>query len=338
MPFLINKSLPTFEPPVGTKIMPRVVVIGPNAGGARKTTSAMEIASAGIAAGHKVLFVCADHGLAGLSNSLRLGRYSVQSLPDVETAEFGNDLLKKAAEIEATLIILDLGGNSLLLTPNTRMVRGFVSLAKSQGWATFVVISLISPKIGIVEDAFNFGNRFAAIATVVLFFHGREDGADFSEYSLLLETNPLTVEVPNKHPAMVHLLNQEQLIPIDFALNAGAPFEMAAGIFAKNLITFATQPAITQMLGFEWSAPPELSALAKHAPSHQYANATERWQIVDEVLIARQNEILTRFELLTLGRNADDATILGAAKNFIAATDDRNAIEQSAKSSAGSTR
>ncbi|MBJ7526267.1 MAG: ATP-binding protein [Sphingomonadaceae bacterium] len=338
MPYLIYNSLPSFEPPVGTKITSTIVVIGPNAGGARKTSSAMEIASAAIAVGHKVLFVCADDGLAGLSNSLRLGRYAVQSLPEVETAEFGDNLLQKAEEIGATFIIIDLGANVLLKTPNARMVRGFVSLAKSEGWATFVVISLISPKTGIVEDGFNFGNRFAAIATVVLFFHGRETGADFSDYSLLLEASPLTVEVPSKHPAMVHLLNKEQLIPLDFALNAGAPFEMVAGIFANNLIKFATQPAIAQMLGCVWSAPPALTAVAKRAPCQQYNNATERWEVFDDVLMARQNEIIARRNLYSLSPNSDDATVASAARVFIKANSDRNAIEHSAKNSAGSSQ
>lgn len=338
MEFIIKDHLPLVIRPLKNEEGPIFIVIGPNAGGVRKTGSTKEIGSAFEAMGHKVLYVCADPGLAALSKSMRVGWYDLEYFPSTEVASFKEDLLGRALQLRATVIIIDLGSNTLLNAVPNRMVRECLTLANNRGCRTFVVISLISPKTGIVDDALNFANRFSSLAKVVLFFHGRESGADFSDYDRLLEANPLTVEVPNKHPAMVDFLSKEQLTPLDFALSAGPPFEMVAGLFAEKLIKFASQPAIAQMLGYVWSAPPQLTAVAKRAPSQQYANATERWQILDEVLLARQNEILTRFELLNLGRNVDDAKILEAAKNFIAATDKCSVIEQSAKNSAGSTR
>ena len=99
----------------------------------------------------------------------------------------------------------------------SRTVKALLEHAKEAGCRTYVILSLVPFKDGIEEDADNFGNRFRRVAKIVTFFHGRMKGGDFTKVDALMDTFDLTAEVPSDELAIVGLVANEKLLPLDYA-------------------------------------------------------------------------------------------------------------------------
>ena len=309
---------------------PDIIVIGPNAGGSNKSKTAKYLASIAMAAGHKVMLVDADPGIGSLSGSLAVGQYAVYEFPTEESATYGASILAQAKALGATFIIIDLGANEMLRGTMSRTVKAMLEHAKAAGCRTYVILSLIPFKVGMEDDADNFGSRFRSVATIVTFYHGREKGGDFTKIDALQDTFDLTAEVPSDELAIVGLIAGERVLPLDFARSPQPGFSIAAAWAAQNLLKFAQQDSIKLMLGSS-AAWPELEQLAQKAPLTHYNSRTNKWQVRDDVLAADAKEISSRQALLGLNTQADDATVLIAARAFISAASKARATQNAAK-------
>lgn len=309
---------------------PDIHVIGSNAGGAQKSKTAKYLASVAKAAGHTVMLVDADPGIGSLSASLAVGQYAVDEFPTEESATYGASLLAKAKMLGATVVIIDLGANEMLRGAMSRTVKAMLEHAKGAGCRTYVILSLIPFKVGLDDDADNFGNRFRRVATVATFYHGREKGGDFSKIDTLKDTFDLTAEVPSDELAIVGLVADQRVLPLDYARQPQPGFSMAAAWVARNLLKFAEQDAVQRMLGsaVAW---PELERLAQRAPARNYAARTDKWQVHDDALAAASAAISAQWALKCLAHDADDAVVLAAARAFIDASAATEAVHRATK-------
>lgn len=298
---------------------PDIYVIGSNAGGAQKSKTTKYLASVAKAAGHTIMLIDADPGIGSLSASLAVGEYIVDEFPTEESATYGASLLARAKALGATIVIIDLGANEMLRGTMSRTVKAMLEHAGAAGCRTFVILSLIPFKVGLDDDADNFGNRFRRVATVATFYHGREKGGDFGKIDALKDTFDLTAEVPSDELAIVGLVADQRVLPLDYARRPQPGFTMAAAWVARNLLKFAEQDAIQHMLGsaVAW---PELEQLARRAPSRYYTALTNKWQVHDDALVAAAAKISAEFALKRLAQGTDDGVVLAAARAFIDAS------------------
>lgn len=309
---------------------PDIYVIGSNAGGAQKSKTAKYLASVAKAAGHKIMLVDADPGIGSLSASLAVGEYAVDEFPTEESATYGASLLAKAKALGATIIIIDLGANEMLRGAMSRTVKAMLEHTKRAGCRTYVILSLIPFKVGLDDDADNFGNRFRRVATIATFYHGREKGGDFSKIDGLKDTFDLTAEVPSDELAIVGLIANQRVLPLDYARRPQPGFTMAAAWVARNLLKFAKQDAVQHMLDSA-AAWPELEQLAQRAPVRSYTARTNSWQVHDVALAADADAISAEWALKRLARDAEDTVLLAAARAFIDASTAAEAAHRATK-------
>jgi hypothetical protein len=310
-----------------------IIVIGPNAGGSRKSRTAKYFASVAMAAGLNVQLIDADPGIGSLSASLRVERYEVNEFPTGENLNLGAALIAKARVARANLLIIDLGANEMIRGAMSRTVKALLEYAKSVGCRTYVCLSLIPFKDGLEDDADNFGNRLRRVAEIVTIYHGRENGGDFRKIDALQDVFDLSVEAPADEPAIVGLVGDRQLLPIDFAREPEPGFHKASAWVAAHLLAFAKQKAVQLILGSE-AAIPELEQLAAGAPTNTYRNRTRKIEIHDTVLSAAETKILAE-RLLKRAGDADDDAVVTLARNYIQADKALIAAQHAATSALG---
>ena len=78
-------------------------------------------------------------------------------------------------------------------------------------------------------------------------------------------------------------------------------------------------------------AAPVLAALAKERPVRFYTGRNNKWQVRNECLAADAREIAAQRALVGLGSDAEDISVLAAARDFIAAAASAKAAYRSAK-------
>jgi len=245
-------------------------------------------------------------------------------------------LLAKAKSSGVELIIIDLGANVMLRSAMSQMVRGLLEYAGSIGWRTYVILSLISFKSGLDDDADNFGTRFRKYAKIATFFHGREKGGDYRSIDPLNDAFDLSAEVPADQAAIVGLMADDQVLPIDFARNQPPGYIQAAAWVAKHLLCLAKQDAVQQMLGSA-AAIPELERLAAAAPKLSYNTLTNKFEVHDAALAADEAMITAQRALYRAG-SADDVTLVHAARIFIKAAVARQAGHDAAQKAISTDR
>ena len=249
----------------------RVIVVGPNGGGVRKTKTSLAIGSVATAAGSKVLYVCADPGIGSLSASLREGGPNhVEMLPDEETSNYAETLLAIAAEVGADVIIIDLGANEMLNSKSRRTIRAAMRQLKALGHLTFTVISLVHGKVGLDDDASNFARQMSKEGEVILAFHGVDEGGDFSQFQELRD-DYISVDVPSDQTAILAMITSAGVTQFDWCSEPKPGFELAAAWTADNLLELARQPGMANLVNGP-SAIPILSDLAKKRPRPTYVN------------------------------------------------------------------
>lgn len=309
----------------------RVIVVGPNGGGVRKTKTSLAIGSVATAAGSKVLYVCADRGIGSLSASLKEGGHNhVEMLPDEETSNYSETLLAIAKQVGADVIIIDLGANEMLNSKSRRTIRAAMRQLNALGHQTFTVISLVHGKVGLDDDASNFARQMSRDGEILLAFHGVDEGGDFSQFQEL-RGDYTSVDVPNDQPAILAMITSAGVTPFDWCSVPTPGFEMAAALTAHNLCELARQPGMADLVN-GLSAIPVLSDLAKKRPTQTYSNLTRRWQVSDECLSAEVPEHTLGLALLRLDSRSTDAEVLDAARAFMAASKTAREARVSAQS------
>lgn len=320
-------NLPS-EPKKRTRI--KVIVIGPNGGGVRKTKTTLLFGSIAAAAGYKVLYVCADKGIGSLSTSLKVGgRNPVDHFPQQETGEYHVELLSRAEEVGADVVIIDLGANEMLNGVTSRTLRAALSHLRELGHETFVVLSLVAGKVGLDDDASNFANRMQKHAEILLAFHGRDEEGDFLKLDKL-KADYDHVEVPTDQVGILNMITAAGVTPFEWCNAPPAGFEMAAGWMASNLHQLAQQPPINGMLGGT-AAVPVIARLMDRKPEAHYTGRNAAWQVHNSVLLTDAAQILAQRALTALGLAADDASVLTAARAYIAASAERRKARLAAR-------
>lgn len=319
-------STPSPRLPDDEKI--RVIVVGPNGGGVRKTKTSLVIGSVATAAGSKVLYVCADRGIGSLSASLREGGPNhVEMLPDEETSNYAETLLAIANEVGADVIIIDLGANEMLNSKSRRTIRAAMRQLKALGHQTFTVISLVHCKVGLDDDASNFARQMAREGEVVLAFHGVDEGGDFSRFQELRD-DYISVDVPSDELGILAMITSAGVTPFDWCSEPKPGLELAAAWTADNLLELARQPGMANLVNGP-SAIQVLSDLAKKRPRPTYRNRNSRWQVSDQCLSAAACEITARHALLRLDPQSPE--VADAARAYIVAAQAAREAEASAR-------
>ncbi|WP_394269556.1 ATP-binding protein [Qipengyuania sp.] len=308
----------------------KVILIGPNGGGVRKTKTALVIGSVAAAAGSTVIYVCADRGIGSLSASLKEGGPNrVELLPDEETGTYAETLMAIAEEDDADVIIIDLGANEMLNSKSRRTVRAALRQLKALGHDALVVLSLVAGKVGLDEDASNFARQMSKDAEVILAFHGRDEGSDFTKFDELKE-DYASVEVAADQLAILGLITAAGVTPFDWCSAPPGGFAMAAAWTAHNLLQLAQQPVMADLVSADLAVP-VLATLASGRPQRFYIGRNAKWQVRDEALAADAVEIMAERVMKRLTSSADDATVLAAARAFIDASTAREAAYRVAK-------
>lgn len=327
---LASTPAPVLPPKPKIKRKIKVIAIGPNGGGVRKTKTALWLGSVAKAGGAVVIYVCADRGIGSLSASLRVGGPSrVEFLPEKETDAYAAHLINMADEEDAEVIIIDLGANEMLNIQSRRTVREALAQLKALGHDTYVFLSLVPNKVGLDADATNFARQMSKDAEVILAFHGRDDGGELAAFDEL-RGDYRSIEVSTDQLGILGLIAAAGVTPFDWCSAPTTGFELAAAWTAHNLMLLAQQPLIAAILGGD-HAVPVLGSLAQGRPLPFYNNRNSRWQVRNEALAADAREITSRRALLGLSGDADDTTVLVAARAFIAAAAAANVAHRVAK-------
>ena len=317
-------------PPKPKRRKRKIIVIGPNGGGVRKTKTALVFGSVAAAAGCTVIYVCGDRGIGSLSASLKEGGPNrVELLPDEESGNYAETLLAIAEEADADVIIIDLGANEMLNSKSRRTVRAALRQLKVLGHDTFVVLSLVPGKVGLEDDAANFARQMSKDAEVLLAFHSRDEGSDLTKFGELKGDYP-TVDVATDQLAILELITAAGVTPFDWCSAHPAGFATAAAWIARNLLQLAQQPIMADIV-YGDRAVPVLAPLAKNRPQRFYTGRNAKWQVRDEVLAADSTEIAAEHALKRLTSNSDDAVILAAARSLIDASHAREAVYRAAR-------
>lgn len=308
----------------------KVIVIGPNGGGVRKTKTALTIGSVAKAAGLIVLYVCADRGIGSLSASLMEGGPNqVELLPEEEVGNYADALIELAADANADVIIIDLGANEMLNSKSRRTIRAALRQLKALGHDTFALLSLVSGKVGLDDDAANFARQMSNRAQVVLALHGEDEDVDLSEFAELREDYP-SITVFTDQLGILGLITSAGITPFDWCVSHVPGFEIAAAWTADNLLQLAKQPAMIALAQSDLAVP-VLSKLATDRPVRSYTGRNNKWQVTNECLEADESEIITRSALTRLAPEADDASVLTAARAFMAAARTAKAAQTASK-------
>lgn len=221
-------------PPKPKRRKRKIIVIGPNGGGVRKTKTALVFGSVAAAAGCTVIYVCGDRGIGSLSASLKEGGPNrVELLPDEESGNYAETLLAIAEEADADVIIIDLGANEMLNSKSRRTVRAALRQLKVLGHDTFVVLSLVPGKVGLEDDAANFARQMSKDAEVLLAFHSRDEGSDLTKFGELKGDYP-TVDVATDQLAILELITAAGVTPFDWCSAHPAGFATAAAWIARK--------------------------------------------------------------------------------------------------------
>lgn len=308
----------------------KIIVIGPNGGGVRKTKTALAIGSVAAAAGMVVIYICADRGIGSLSASLKVGGTArVEHLPEEETGNYADTLISLADEASADVIIIDLGANEMLNGKSRRTVRAALRQLKALGHDTFAVLSLVSGKVGLEDDASNFARQISKEAEVVLAIHGRDEDSDLSKFNELM-SDYRSIEVASDQPAILGMITDAGVTPFDWCARPESGFETAAAWMAHNLMALAKQSAMDDLVHGS-NAVVVLADLAKRRVVPFYKDRNLKWQVTNECLIADACEITAQRNLLRLTLDTDDSTVLKAARAFIAAANAASKAYRAAK-------
>lgn len=327
---LATMPAPVLPPEPNKKRKLKVIVIGPNGGGVRKTKTGLVIGSVAIAAGLIVIFVCADRGIGSLSASLKEGGPNrVELLPDEETGTYADVLIAIADEADADVIIIDLGANEMLNGKSRRTVRAALRQMRALGHDTFVVLSLVPGKVGLEDDAANFARQMSREAEVVLALHGQDEGGDFSKFEELTADYP-SIDVPTDQLGILGLITAAGVTPFDWSAARISGFEMAAAWTAHNLLQLAEQPVMIDIARSDLAVP-VLAELSKGRPVSFYIGRNSKWQVSNGCLAADALEIAALRALKTLTVDVDDTTLIVAARTFIRAVTAVNAAGRAAK-------
>lgn len=331
---LASDPRPILPPEASKRRKLKVIVIGPNGGGVRKTKTALVLGSVATAAGYTVIYVCGDRGIGSLSSSLKTGGPNrVELLPDEETNTYAASLLALCEVENADLIIIDLGANEMLNSKSRRTLREALRQLKNLGHETYVVLSLVPNKVGLHNDAANFARQMSRDAEIVIAFHGRDEGADLSCYEELKQ-DYRSVEIPADQLGVLGLIANAGVTPFDWCAAPEPGFELAAAWTAQNLLKVAGQSSMARMLDAHLAVP-VLSKLAQKNPAATYQNRTSRWQVCDACLTADAREITSQRAILRLQLDAPDSEVLAAARAFIAAAAQRRRAEEMSRAKYG---
>lgn len=316
---LATVPAPVLPPKPRKKRKLKVIVIGPNGGGVRKTKTALAFGSVAAAAGYKIIYVCADRGIGSLSASLRAGGPNhVELLPEEEAPNYATTLVALAQSHDADLAIIDLGANEMLNSKSRRTIKAALRQLKALGHDTFVVLSLVPNKVGLDDDASHFARTMSGVAQIVLAFHGRDEGGELAAFNELKEDYP-SVEVATDQLGILGLIAAAGVTPYDWCAAPKPGQKIAAAWTAHNLMLLAKQPIMAEILEGDLAVP-VLASLAEHRPVLFYLNRNSSWQVRDECLAADAREIAAQRALLGLPADADAAAVLVAARALIAAS------------------
>lgn len=316
------------KPRKGRKL--KIIVVGPNGGGVRKTKTALAIGSVAAAAGLIVIYVCADRGIGSLSASLKEGGPNrVELLPDEETGTYADTLIALADEDDAHIIIIDLGANEMLNSKSRRTVRAALRQLKALGHDTYVVLSLVPNKVGLEDDATNFARQMSKDAEVVIAVHGRDEGSELAVFDELMELYP-ALEVSTDQQGILGLIAGARVTPFDWCSAPTSGFSLAAAWTARNLMLLAEQPIMAQIFRAD-VAMPVLADLAKGYPQNFYTTRNCRWQVRDEALAADADEIVAMHALQKLSADDEDSAILVPARAYLSASRARMTAHQIAR-------
>ncbi len=327
---LASTPAPILPPKSKTKRKLKVIVIGPNGGGVRKTKTALVIGSVAIAAGLVVIYVCADRGIGSLSASLKEGGPNrVELLPEEETGDYADTLIALADEADADVIIIDLGANEMLNSKSRRTVRAALRQMSALGHDTFAVLSLIPGKVGLEDDATNFARQISKEADVILALHSQDEGGDLSKFNELMG-DYASITVSTDQLGILGMITAAGVTPFDWCAAPVKGFELAAAWTAHNLMQLAQQSAMIELARGDLAVP-VLSSLAQDRPVPFYTGRNNKWQVTNDCLTADTREIVTQRALMRLGPDADDASVVVAARAFIAAASEARAAHKAAR-------
>ncbi|MBN8818393.1 MAG: ATP-binding protein [Sphingomonas sp.] len=297
----------------------KVIVIGPNDGGVRKTKTALLLGSIAKASGLTTMFVCADSGIGSLSASLKLGGPNpVELFERKEMPDYAAVLVAQAREHKADVVVIDLGANEMLNSASRRTLRAALPALRTLGHETHVILSVIPQKVGLEEDASQFARRMESCATISLAVHGADQDGELSKFRELM-ADYQHFHVSSDHGAILHLTSKAGVTPFDWVLAPPSQFTMAAGLMAHNLLKLAKQGTMMQMFGSA-QAIGELEKLARSRPHNFYTNRNAEWQVHDDALAADEAEIQANHRLLALSDDAADIALVPAARAYIAAS------------------
>ena len=326
-------SVPAPELPPNPKTHKRkikVIVVGPNGGGVRKTKTVLVVGGIATAAGYRVVYVCGDRGIGSLSKSLKVGGPNrVEFLPGKETDTYADTLLSYAEEEDADIIIIDLGANEMLNGKSQRTILAALDALKMRGHETYVLLSLSPGKVALEDDAANYAMPMSKVATVILAFHGRDEGGDLGKFHELARDYP-SIDVASDQLGVLGLISEAAVTPFEWCAAPQAGFELAAAWTANNLMQLAKQPVMVDLLGGDRAAS-VLADLAQRRPRHSYSGRNAKWQVRNEALLADAAEIVARSVLMSLPRDASDDAVIGKARAFIDASRAREAAYRLAK-------
>ena len=293
-----------------------VITVGPNSSALRRTQLSLILGSIASAAGSRVLYVCGDRGVGGLSSRLRgAGAYHLEHFPVEEDRNYGERLVKKASSVGATVIIIDFGPNVLLDIKPRITLDLALSYLKTAGHHIHVLLSLVRGKAGLGEDSEKFARRFERVGTVSLAFHG---GHVAGECPLLdeMKSRYATFDVPSNSIAVLNLITKSGSTPFDWCSAPIEGYGRGAGMIARTLWNVANTPVILSMLNCQ-AALPVLYAMAKDQPEPSDRGEVLKWQVRDDLLKAKSDKRIALVAMQILALDEPDYLILAVAKKCI---------------------
>lgn len=255
----------------------------------------------------------------------------VEFLPEEETADFASALENIAKEHGCTHVIIDPGANEMLNAASRRTIIKAMRDFREGGHSPFVVLSLVSGKVGLEDDAVNYARQMAPRAEVMLALHGAENGVDFSPFEELIESHDC-VTIREDQPAILSLVTAAKTTPFDWCQQGGDQYTLARRWMAYNLLCLAREPAMSKIVNTS-KAIPVLKALSSNRPSPTYENRIHQWQVKDEVLSADATQIRACTALEGMSPDMSDAVLADAARNYLRATQARLEAQNAAKAS-----
>jgi len=265
-----------------------------------------------------VLYVCADRGIGSLSASLKVGgEYRVEFLPSEECADFGQQILDIADNGGFTHVVIDPGANEMLNGASRRTISKMTRDLKEKGHKIFVLLSLVTGKVGLEDDAANYARQMAPKAEVVLALHGADEGRDFGKFIDLTDVHP-SMTICEDQLAILNLVTSAREAPIDWCANNKNIYSLAKALLANNLLQLAREPVMSKLANTS-QAIPILESLAQDRPEHIYSHRIHSWQVTDNVMRAASIEISARNAVEQASVDSSDADLAAAARNFIRA-------------------